>query len=466
MASESRRWTLEKLVDLEQATASPTATSPEVRAAVATAIRNREGADARRIGLAVWLEEAGAKSAGRKFTSALSLVGGGFSLFMMVAGISAVHGMLDGERGGINVTLFLAVLIGGQWLVLLLASGAWLLRRKAADGFSGVQALAGKLAHRLAGNRDDAWWQRLMDGGGAPRAVLLWRLARTAQAAGISFNLGILLGLAGLVLVRHIGFYWETTTELVMRSFLEKATALLSAPWAAIWPQAVPDAAIIEASRWLLGRSTGLAPGPAAWWEFLLMVTLVWGLLPRAMLWLLAWSAGRKSLLALDFQGRHHRVLWRKITGSERVETDEKPLDGVLVLDVGGSGLSEQSLRPFLLRRLRVHPTAWKSVAVLAPGAEQEAAESLAQAPAGVVLITEGWALSPPEMIHHHRKIRISVGSKIPVKFLVANVDADQKPTPVTPAERHEWTRFVDSLRDPATEVFFFENDPSSQAGL
>jgi hypothetical protein len=43
------------------------------------------------------------------------------------------------------------------------------------------------------------------------------------------------------------------------------------------------------------------------------------------------------------------------------------------------------------------------------------------------------------------------------VKFLVANVGADQSPAVVTDGERREWTRFVDSLRDPAAEVFFFE---------
>lgn len=459
MAKETQRWTLENLVDLEQAVGSYPGTAREVRSAVAVAIRGREGADARRSGLRVWLEETGPKSAGRKFSSALSLVGGGLALFMFIAGISAVHGMLDAERGGINVTLFLAILIGGQWLVLLLATSAWLLRRRAAEGFSGLQALAGKLARRLAGNRDDTWWHNLMDGGGAPRAALLWRLARMAQSVGIVFNIGILLGLAGLVLVKHVGFYWETTTESAMRSFLEHATGFLSAPWSVWWPDAVPGTAVIEASRWLPGRSAGLAPGPSAWWEFLLMATLVWGLLPRAALWFFAWNSGRKSLAALDFQGRHHRALWREITGSERVETDEKPLDGVLVLDVGGSGLTEQSLRPFLLRHLRVHPASWQSVAVLDTGKEQEAARSLAKAPAGVVLLAEGWSLSPPRMIALHGKIRSGAGADVPVKFLVANVGPDQEPVPVTEDERREWVRFVDSLRDPAADVYFYESD-------
>ncbi|NQX01184.1 DUF2868 domain-containing protein, partial [bacterium] len=241
------------------------------------------------------------------------------------------------------------------------------------------------------------------------------------------------------------------------RSFLETAVRILSAPWSAWWPQAAPDARVILDSRWLPGRTSGLAPGPAAWWQFLLMATLVWGLLPRLLLGLLAWNAGRRALARLDFQSRGHRALWREITGTERVETDAPPLDGVLVLDVGGSGLTEAALRPFLLRRLRVHPAAWQSTAVLDPGAENQAAKALAKAPAGVVLLAEGWSLSPPRMVALHARIRACAGPAAPVKFLVANVGADRQPAAASAEESREWTRFVDSLRDPAAEVFFFE---------
>ena len=132
--------------------------------------------------------------------------------------------------------------------------------------------------------------------------------------------------------------------------------------------------------------------------------------------------------------------------------------DGVLVLDVGGSGLTEPALRPFLLRRLRVHPAAWQSTAVLDPGAEAETARLLAKAPAGVVLLAEGWSLSPARMVSLHAWVRACAGPDAPVKFLVANVGTDGQPAAVTTDERREWTRFVDSLRDPAAEVFFFED--------
>lgn len=458
MAKELPQWTLENLIDFEQAAASSTVTSAAVRQSVSESIRGLDGASARRKGLRVWLEETGGNSSGRKFSSALSMVAGALIVFAFLAGSSAVLGLLDRERGGINVALFLAILIGGQWLVLAIASVTWILRHRAAEGFSGVQAMAGKLARRLAGNRDDAWWHQLMDIGGPARAAVLWRLAGVAQSAGIFFNIGIISGLAGLVLVKHVGFYWETTTDLAMRTILERGVDFLSFPWAAWWAGAVPSPAVIESSRWLPGSSATLAPGPSAWWEFLLMATLIWGLLPRTLLWLLAWSAGRSALSKIDFQSRKHRALWREIHGAERVETDEKPLDGVLVLDVGGSGLAEISLRPFLLRQMRVNPAAWQSVAVLDSSDEDRAAKLLNQAPAGVVLLSEGWSLSPPRMSALHAKIRSSAGASIPVKFLVANVSADGLPVPPDDTERQEWVRFVDSLRDPAAEVYFFLN--------
>ncbi|MES2922855.1 MAG: DUF2868 domain-containing protein [Verrucomicrobiota bacterium] len=463
MANDSPRWTLENLVDFEQALATSTGTPQAVRTAVVAASRGLEGAAARRAGLRIWLAEMKETAAGRKFSAALSVVGGGLSLVTFLAGISAALGMLDRERGGINVTLFLAILIGGQWLILVVACFAWLMRRRAAEGFSGVQALAGKLARRLAGDRNDGWWNRLMDGGGAPRAAVLWRLGRLAQAAGIFFNIGILCGLTGLVLVKHVGFYWETTTELTMQMILQIGVGFLSGPWRDWLPGAVPDGDVIASTCWWPGRTGGLPPGPSAWWEFLLMATLVWGLLPRVILWLLAWRAGRGALAKLDFQARGHRALWREITGTDRVEADELPLDGVLVLDVGGSGLTGEALRPYLLRRLRVHPAAWLPVAVLDAGAEEEAARALAKAPAGIVLLAEGWSLSPARMVALHAKVRSSAGAETPVKFLVANVGADLQPAMPTAEERREWTRFVDSLRDPAAEVFFFE---SPQAGL
>jgi hypothetical protein len=459
MAKNGNSWDLESLIDLEQAAASIQETPPAVRRMVTEAVRGREGAAARRQGLWIWLDEVRQVRAGRRFSTALSLVTLGLSAVAFLGGISAMLGLLDRTKGGVNVTLFLAIVIGGQWLLLVVATVAWLCRQRATEGFSLLQSLAGRLVLKLSGASQDGWWDRLMDGGEAPRAAGLWRLARMAQTAGIFFNLGILSGLTGLVLLKHVGFFWETTTELAMRSGLHAVVQWLALPWSAVWPSAVPGRDVIESTRWLPGNADQLAPGPAAWWQFLLMTTLVWGMLPRVVLWLVAWQAGRLALGRLDFQARHHRALWREITHSPRTLAEDPPLDGVLVLDVGGSGWSEAALRPFLLQHLRVNPAAWRSVAVLDPGKEAEAARDLAKAPAGVVLLAEAWSLSPARMISLHSKIREQAGDEVPIKFLTANLGAGGRPAPVSPEEQAVWTSFVDSLRDPRAEVFFFQGN-------
>jgi hypothetical protein len=455
MSRDSSRWTLEDLIDFESGVSVSPDTPDVVREAVVSETRGLTGVAARRAGFRKWLDLMGPRTEGRKFMSALAVLGSVGGLLVFLAGISAVVGLVDRARGGIHITLFLAVLIGVQWLLLVLAGLAWCVRGRASGGFSGVQAVLGGIARRISGGGEAPWWGRLMHDGGAARSAVLWRLARMAQASGVCFNLGLLAGLGGMILVRHIGFFWETTTELAMHSLLGRLSVVLSAPWSFWWPGAVPDAAAVDAARWVPGRE--LAPGPAVWWEFLLMVTLVWGLLPRLVLWLLSWRAGRVALGRLDFQARCHRVLWRELTGAARVDADDKPLDGVLVLDVGGTQLTEVGLNAFLLRRMRVHPAAWHSVAVMDPGAEAEASTALTQAPAGVVLLSEGWALSPPQMSALHAKIRDHAGPGAPIKFLVANSGDGGVPVAPSGEERREWERFVDSLRDAEAEVFFYE---------
>jgi len=450
------RWTLEDLIDFEQALGSDFKASQMVRAKVREASRGLEGAEARRAGLHVWLENARASApAGRRYRAGEMLLRALVVFFGWAIGANVVRFLVDPQIGGLNVVHYLAVVLGTQWLVLVVASAAWLFRRRSASGFTGVQAVMGAFLRKLTKDAEGRLWGRIMDGGPFPKAALLWRLASFAQLFGIWFNIGIISVLGVYVLTKNIGFHWETTTEEAMRESLVAGVRYLSLPWAGIFPAAVPDAATIDATRLLPAVSGTLPPGPAAWWLFLLMTTCVWGLLPRLLLWAAAGTASRRALAKVDFQARHHRALWRELTGVERAEDDEKPLDGVLVLDVGGSGFQPEVLRPFLLQKLRVHPAAWHSTAVLDPGAEDEAAAALALAPAGVVLLAEGWALSPPRMSALHSQIRAAAGSDAAVKFLVAN-EAAGSPAAATPEEKVQWERFVDSLRDPHAEVYFY----------
>lgn len=448
------RWTLENLIDFEQALAAGKPVPGVVKEQVAIAARGLDGKQARRAGLKIWLASARCEpAAGARFQSAMRWLAFGLMVLGVATGAGWVSSLMNHALGGMNVVIFLAAVIGLQWGILAAAAFGWIFRSRTSVGLTAVQKLLGGLLRKLV--KEDGWWSRLSDGGSDARAALGWQVAGLAQMFGGFFNIGVIVALGGFVLTRNVGFYWETTTEEAMRGTLGSMVGFLSAPWAWFWPEAVPGAAVIDGTR-LLSHATGrLAPGPEAWWLFLLAATFVWGLLPRLVLVYLSGWASRRALAAVDFQGRHHRALWRELTGTVRTEVEEKPLDGVLVLDVGGGGWNRESLRPFLLRKLRVHPAAWHSTAVLDEGEERQAAEAIAMAPAGVVLLAEGWALSPPRMKSLHEKIRALAGGEIPVKFLVAN-EASGEPVAPAAEEAEQWSRFVDGLRDPNAEVFPF----------
>ena len=487
------RWTLEDLIDFEHASLAPDATTPpeSLRRQVREATRGLPHAAARRTGLHLWLDHqraletrgawaarpclpissqaqtqaSSAKSAratepcfspatGHRFTSALALTTTLLVAAAFAIGISTVLGLFDRSRGGIHAVWFLVVTLGSQFLVLAVGFAAFLFHRRVGAGFSLVQALAGALTRRLAGNRRPPWWERATQTASSLRPALLWPLARITQEAAVAFNLGLITGLAALVLFRHIGFYWESTTESALAHGLEKTVAVLSTPWRWALPQCLPN---IQATRWRPDSPAAFLRHAYGWWTFLLLALACWGLLPRLILRATASCLARRALDHLDFQERHHRALWRDLTDTGRAEPPAGPTDGALILDLGGSGIDPESLRPFLLRRLRVHPVAWHPIAVLDPNREAEARAAIARSPAGVVVLAEGWALSPPRLRALHASVRAAAGPAAPLVFLVANPGPDRSPLPPTAEERVEWERFTDSLADPATETIAYD---------
>jgi hypothetical protein len=459
-------WTLPDVIDLEALIARDVDPSAGPGFSAALAQAGSDPGAARRAGLRAWLVERRTLTPdlpGAHWQAARLLVALLASLLLFVAGASVAFGLLDRARGGFNVPLFLAVTLGAQWLILLAAAAGWLLRRQLGASLALVPRALGALVSKVAGERRPAWWRALVAEGGRYRAVILWPLARITQAAAIAYNAGLLAGLGGCLWFLNVGFFWESTTPAWMQQRLVNLTSLLAAPWAWAEPGWRPDPGEIAATRIGAAPLDQILLRADVWYPFLLAAIAVWGMLPRVVLWLIAWRAGQRALATLDFQARRHRELWRKLTHLARDESVSRPMDGVLVLDVGGSGLSAASLRSFLLRRLRVNPTSWLPVAVLDQQSDPQVNAALAAAPAGVVLLAEGWALSPPRMRALHGRVRHATGPATPLMLLVANLTPEGQPGAPTASEVGEWTRFVDELGDPAAEVFFF-GSPASHA--
>jgi hypothetical protein len=278
---------------------------------------------------------------------------------------------------------------------------------------------------------------------------------RVIYGSGVLFQIGTLAGLLGLVLFRHVEFYWESTTEQAMGDALAWMVRGLGAPWAAWWPEAVPGAEWIEKTRRIPG--VALPPDTGPWWQFLSMALLVWGVVPRLLLWGLGHWYERRLLGHLELQSPACRRVWRELTAVRRGEVVEGPADGVLVLDLGGANPDREALRPFFLRRLRVNPVAWEALGVLEKEREERARQALAEAPAGVVLLGEAWDLSVPALKSAVGAIRTAAGPETRVIVVIGNVDENGAMRPPKPEERAQWERAVDSLGDPALEIAAYE---------
>jgi len=411
----------------------------------------------RRVGLRLWLEycRANAKlTSGRLFGQALSLAGWALFVLMGLAGMGLVTGLLLGPRQAVHVIIFFGATLVVPWL---LYGGGMLLRTFGRR--RGRLALVVRMVLQLQQRKQPARVSiaALLNDLAelhAPRRALSATFAGLWQRGAVGFNLGLIVAFIGCLLLFDVRFYWETTPRIGMESLLASIIWLVALPWGWLWPQAVPDAEVIAATRAVAGSLP--QANASIWWRFLLLALLVWGLLPRLLLAAYYRLVAHRALAHLTFQAPRQRALWRRLNSIERGEVAAGPTDGVLVLDVGGHGVDGAAVRGFLLRRLRVNPLTTRAIAVLDDAHEAQAEQALAAGPAGVVLLVEGWTLSPRQVQVLHARLRRLLGARVPMTWLVFALAAGQ---PVAPADAdlQRWTRQIDSLRDPATEVAAYD---------
>ncbi|NIP92985.1 MAG: DUF2868 domain-containing protein [Akkermansiaceae bacterium] len=372
-----------------------------------------------------------------------------------LSGIGLARGLLQTNESdlftrGYNVWIVLVVGLGVQGLLLVGAALGYFLVRRSRGTLSWFGRLATWLALRMSGAGRSDLATRLLESSRGYGSVLSWRVARLTQGVAIFFNLGLLAGLYGCLLFLSVRFYWESTFEGKGWGLVNLMEAM-ALPWSWAGVAEPPGRDQIEYS--VLGKIWIEKPEVEMMWSFLLMSVAFYGLLPRLLLWSLCGYRESRALATLDFQAPRHRELWRGLTKVERTLASEGPADGAVLLDVGGTEVSGERVREFLLRELRVNPQARYTAAVLDEEREEEALEAIREAELGVVFLVEGWALSPKQMRVLHERVRAVGGVDVPVNFLVLGELRDGEPSSPARDEWEQWKAFVDSLRDPAAEA-------------
>jgi hypothetical protein len=116
-----------------------------------------------------------------------------------------------------------------------------------------------------------------------------WALLVASQIFAVSFHAAALAIAALLVVFSDLAFGWSTTLTSEAHR-LHEIVVWLAAPWARLWPDAVPPFALVEQTQYFRGAGgfTGAAPRSAAWWPFLLACMVCYGLAPRVVFLALA----------------------------------------------------------------------------------------------------------------------------------------------------------------------------------
>lgn len=254
-------------------------------------------------------------SAGRKTLRRWRRINTGFAFGGAVFGCLTMLGLLFYEGGQrINITVILAFVA----LQLLLAL------------FTTAQSLVGWqpwrwLLRRLASERNSETASRLQP----------MLMARAAHLGGVSFAVTGMLTLLLMVVVQDLAFGWSTTLDTGASGYHQLLTTL-AAPWAALWPAAVPDLALVEATRFFrAGAGAGadtIAPERwGHWWPFITMLWISWVLVPRLLLFLASiLLLRRKARQLLASHPGMHALLYRMETptldtGNHHNDADDLP---------------------------------------------------------------------------------------------------------------------------------------------
>lgn len=115
-------------------------------------------------------------------------------------------------------------------------------------------------------------------------------MARSAQLGGLCFTLAGLATLMVMVVLQDLAFGWSTTLETDASTY-HQIVSIMATPWAWLWPSALPDFSLVEATRFFRANTEQGNINPeqwGQWWPFIAMLWTTWAMLPRLMLYILA----------------------------------------------------------------------------------------------------------------------------------------------------------------------------------
>ncbi|NQU44302.1 DUF2868 domain-containing protein [bacterium] len=414
-------------------------------------------------------------------------------LIGLVAGAGAGAALFhyDGVRP-VNVVPILGLFVALPFALLLLlvlaaAPPAWLTWLPGARALQDLLRFLspGRLAPALSRIMPSRFRRSLDEGLGNLRSfdrlygrVRFWLLAGISQAFLVSLQIGALAAAMALVIFTDLAFAWSTTLQVPAGTF-HAITHVISTPWAAFAPEAVPSLDLVEATRYFRQGGTFVGVGDGApnvvllgrWWPFLVYGILTYGLLPRVLtLGLSQWryraALRRIGLNHAPLQELYERLTQPVIESRAQSETAGAPAAAaaetlsagevfagqspcaIIAWDLPES--SEAQIREEAGRGLKCAVEGIVFAGELDVATDERALDRFRERPdTPVVLLVKSWESPTRDLTLFLERLRKRLGDGVPI--LVAPVEF-QTGDGWGPAERHdlaEWAGRMKAEGDP-----------------
>lgn len=234
----------------------------------------------------------------------------------------------------VNVSMYLAIFVGLQILLIALLGAAslyrllWRLNLRSSVLYNllsglmvrGMLRLNGYVGKKLTGQHrlqisaaQGLIRNKLQSHG----SCFLWPIFTLLQVLAIGFNTGVLGVTLLKVISADIAFGWQSTLQ-VSQQFVFTLVKAIALPWSWFIPGyiAYPNLAHIEGSQMILKEGIYRLATEAlvSWWPFLCLAVLFYGLLPRMVLLFVGLSSQRHCMSRLQFKGAACGQLLRRMT--------------------------------------------------------------------------------------------------------------------------------------------------------
>ncbi len=323
-------------------------------------------------------------------------------------------------------------------------------------------------------------------------AILFRPVLIIGQIFGIFFNIGLIGILLLRITITDLAFGWQSTLQPAAET-VYRVVDVIALPWSWVVPETIahPTVSQIEGSQFLLKEGIqGLnTPALAAWWPFLLLAVIFYGLLPRLVIFfgtvfrqqhaikrlsfthaacdrlLLAMKTPRVTTNSRGYEKPEDQLSRRASAASEygqaeSKEMDKAALDPAIILipeDLAGQYRQddlEERLRLRLGLGMKAGITCQFDAKVDAQAVKDNLEGDAAASGIRLVIIQEAWQPPIQEILSWFASIRRNAGIKSGLVIgLIGKPGVSTIFTPPADTDRMIWEHAIAKLGDPYIRV-------------